>query len=61
MGEDEFSSGPWPASYLHIRKQTLVLRGALNETACDPYESDELPGLGKSGCEAELPKAHGIP
>lgn len=44
----------------HVREQTLVIRGALIETACDPYGSEELPGLGKFGCEVEWPEAHNI-
>lgn len=44
----------------HIREQTLVIRGALIETACDPFESDELPALEKLGCEVESPEAHDI-
>lgn len=41
----------------HVREQTSVIRGALIETACDPYESDEQPGLEKFGCEVELLEA----
>lgn len=41
----------------HVREQTLVIRGALIETACYPYESDEPPGREKFGCEVESPEA----
>lgn len=44
----------------HIREQTWVIRGALIEAACDPCESDELPGLEKFGHGAEQPEAHDI-
>lgn len=41
-----------------IRDQTWVIRGALIETACDPQDSDELPGQ-KLGYEVELPGGTG--